>query len=48
MKKLKYILKLYYVINHIIFDFFITLIFFNKTNDKVDVKIKDDKHLEIE
>jgi hypothetical protein len=29
MKKLKYKLKLHYVINHIIFDFFITL---NKTN----------------
>jgi hypothetical protein len=25
-EKIKYILKLYYVINHIIFDFFITLI----------------------
>jgi hypothetical protein len=31
-EKIKYILKLHYVINHIIFDFFITLIFLNKTN----------------
>jgi hypothetical protein len=33
MEKIKYILKLHYVINYIIFDFFITL-FFNKTNDQ--------------
>jgi hypothetical protein len=26
-KKIKYIIKLYYVRNHIMFDFFITLIF---------------------
>jgi hypothetical protein len=34
MKKLKYILKLHYVINHIIFDFFYNLNFFNKTNSQ--------------
>jgi hypothetical protein len=32
MKQIKYILKLHYVINHIIFDFLITLIFLNKMN----------------
>jgi hypothetical protein len=34
MKKIKYIFKLLYVINHIIFDFFITLNSFNKINDQ--------------
>jgi hypothetical protein len=32
MKKINIILKLLYVINHIIFNFFIILIFFNKIN----------------
>jgi hypothetical protein len=32
MKKIKYILKLYYVINHIIFNFFYNLNLFNKMN----------------
>jgi lipopolysaccharide export LptBFGC system permease protein LptF len=48
MKKLKYILKLYYVINYIIFNFFITLIFLIRQIIKVDVKVKCDKHLGIE
>jgi hypothetical protein len=34
MKKLKYILKLHYVINHIIFDFVHNFNFFNKMNDQ--------------
>jgi hypothetical protein len=34
MKKIKCMIKLFYVINYIIFDFFITLNFFNKINDQ--------------
>jgi hypothetical protein len=39
MKKLKYILKLYHVINHIIFIFHTFI---------VDVKVKDDKYFGID
>jgi hypothetical protein len=38
MKKIKCIIKLLYVINHIIFNFFITLIFLIKQIIKVDIK----------
>jgi hypothetical protein len=48
MKKLKYILKLHYVINHVIFDFFLALIFLIRRIVKIDVNVKDDKHLGIE
>jgi hypothetical protein len=48
MKKLKYIFKLHYVINYIIFDFFITLIFLIRQMIKVKIKIKGDKYFGIE
>jgi hypothetical protein len=35
MKKIKYIFKLFYVINYIIFDFFHNFNFFNKTNGQI-------------
>jgi hypothetical protein len=38
MKKIKCIIKLLYVINHIIFDFFINLIFLIKQMVKINVK----------
>jgi hypothetical protein len=47
-KKLKYILKLYYIINHILFYFFIALIFLIKRMIKIVVKVKYNKHLKIE
>jgi hypothetical protein len=45
MKKSKYILKLYYVIHHIVFDFFYNFNFLIRRTVKVDVKIKYDKYL---
>jgi cellulose synthase/poly-beta-1,6-N-acetylglucosamine synthase-like glycosyltransferase len=46
--KIKYIFKLYYVINHIIFDFFITLIFLIRLMVKDGEKVKDNKYLGME
>jgi hypothetical protein len=45
-KKIKYIIKLYYVRNHIMFDFFYNFNFFNKVNGHV--KVKDGKYLGME
>jgi hypothetical protein len=42
MKKSNIIFKLYYVINYVIF------IFHNFIFNKINIKIKDDKHLKIE
>jgi hypothetical protein len=48
MKKIKYILKLYYVINHIIFNFLYKFNFLIRPMIKVGVKVKDDKYLGME
>jgi hypothetical protein len=40
MKKIKYIIKLLYVINHIIFDLFYNFIYLTKQMIKIDVKIQ--------
>jgi hypothetical protein len=48
MEKNKYRLKLHYVINYIIFDFFITLFFWVRQMIKVYVKNQSNKYLGME
>jgi hypothetical protein len=45
IKKAKVMRKSNIYLNYIIFDFFVTLIFLIRRIIKVDVKVKDDKHL---